>query len=172
MQRFLAEHPLLFGLEYASIRPQVSGPSGSMDFVLERFDGYNDLVELKGPNQAIIQAPVHEQGKAVPSPHSYRLSSALAQALAQAMAYRDRLTRFSSAAEELNGIPKPREPRLLIVLGRLSTLADHQRRVLLELNRSLHRAEIVPYDLIAQRAQKTLDNLTRYLTGGPDDAVG
>jgi hypothetical protein len=36
MQRFLAAHPLLFGLEYASIRPQKAGPSGSMDFILER----------------------------------------------------------------------------------------------------------------------------------------
>ena len=47
MQQFLAEHPLLFSLEYASIRPQTTGPSGAMDFLLERFDGYNDLIELK-----------------------------------------------------------------------------------------------------------------------------
>jgi hypothetical protein len=59
MQRFLSQHPLLFGLEYAGIRPQTRGPSGSMDFILERFDGYNDLVELKSPGDAIIKAPSH-----------------------------------------------------------------------------------------------------------------
>jgi len=171
MQRFLAEHPLLFGLDYASIQPQASGPSGWMDFVLERFDGYNDLVELKGPNEEIIRAPAHLEGTAVPSPHTYRLSPALAQALAQAMAYRDRLTRFAEAAAELHGIRgEPREPRLLIVVGRLSMLAEHQRRVLRELNRSLHRAEVIPYDLIALRAEKIIENIERYIQGDASDA--
>lgn len=163
MQRFLADHPLLFGLEYASIRPQTGGPSGAMDFVLERFDGYNDLVELKGPGDKIIKAPSQKAQAGVPSPHNYKLSSGLSQALAQAMAYRDRLTRFGSAAEELHGIPNPREPRLLIVLGRLSSLETHQRHVLQELNRSLHRAEVIPYDLIAARAEATLTNIVTYL---------
>lgn len=48
MQDFLATHPLLFGLEYASIRPQQSGPSGSMDFLLERFDGYKRRSRIEG----------------------------------------------------------------------------------------------------------------------------
>jgi hypothetical protein len=169
MQRFLAEHPLLFGLEYASIRPQTAGPSGAMDFVLERFDGYNDLVELKGPGDKIIKAPSQQPQSGVPSPHNYKLSSGLSQALAQAMAYRDRLTRFGSAAEELHGIPNPREPRLLIVLGRQSALESHQRHVLQELNRSLHRAEIIPYDLIASRAEATLTNIVTYLGLKPEN---
>jgi hypothetical protein len=165
MQRFLAGHPLLFGLEYASIRPQTTGPSGAMDFILERFDGYNDLVELKGPNDKIIKAPRHQIGSGVPSPHSYKLSGGLSQALAQAMTYRDRLTRFASAAQELHGISNPREPRLLIVLGRMASLEEHQQNVLFELNRSLHRAEVVPYDVIATRARATLDNIVNYLGG-------
>ena len=134
-----------------------------MDFVLERFDGFNDLVELKGPGDRIIKAPSQRPQSGVPSPHSYKLSSGLSQALAQAMAYRDRLTRFGTAAEELHGIPNPREPRLLIVLGRLSALESHQTHVLQELNRSLHRAEILPYDLIATRAEATLANIETYL---------
>lgn len=168
MQRFLADHPLLFGLEYASIRPQTAGPSGAMDFMLERFDGYNDLVELKGPGDKIIKAPSQPAQSGVPSPHNYKLSSGLSQALAQAMAYRDRLTRFGTAAEELHGIPNPREPRLLIVLGRLASLETHQRHVLQELNRSLHRVEVIPYDLIATRAEATLTNIIAYLGVEPD----
>ncbi|GAB3263676.1 Shedu anti-phage system protein SduA domain-containing protein [Nocardioides dilutus] len=169
MQRYLAEHPLLFGLQYARIRPQLRGPSGSMDFILERLDGYNDLVELKGPSDKIIKAPRHEAGAPVPSPHSYKLSAGLSQALAQALAYRDRLTRYASAAEELGGIRNAREPRLLIVLGRLTSLEEHQRQVLLELNRSLHRVQIIPYDQIADKAQTTLDNIAKYLEHAPND---
>jgi succinylglutamate desuccinylase len=81
------------------------------------------------------------------------------------MAYRDRMTRFAEAAQELHGIKHPREPRLLIVLGRMSALQQHQRLVLQELNRSLHRAEIVPYDIVAKRAERTLDNIITYLGG-------
>lgn len=91
MQQFLTTHPLLFGLEYASIRPQQSGPSGSMDFLLERFDGYNDVVELKGPNETILKSREDGPRPAVPTPHRYRLGKELAHALPQALAYRDRL---------------------------------------------------------------------------------
>ncbi len=163
MQDFLATHPLLFGLEYASVRPQKSGPSGSMDFMLERFDGYNDVVELKGPNEHILHSGEQETGFGVPTPHRYRLGKELAHALPQALAYRDRLSRHPGAAEEFHGIRNAREPRLLIVLGRLSDLADHERLVLLELNRSLHRAEVLPYDVIAHRAEATLANISKYL---------
>lgn len=163
MQDFLATHPLLFGLEYASIRPQQSGPSGSMDFLLERFDGYNDVVELKGPNEPILRSREQAPGGAVPTPHHYRLGKELAHALPQALAYRDRLSRHPAAAEEFHGIRNAREPRLLIALGRQAALADHERLVLLELNRSLHRTEIVPYDVIAQRAEATLKNIASYL---------
>jgi hypothetical protein len=163
MQEFLAAHPLLFGLEYVSVSPAQAGPSGSMDFVLERIDGYSDVIELKGPNEEIISVSKPEPSRGSPSPHTYKLSPALAQAIAQAMAYRDRLTRFSRGARELQGIAYPREPRLIIVLGRRSAMEKHQRRVLKELNRSLHRAEVVPYDLIAKRAKRTLDNIVTYL---------
>jgi hypothetical protein len=163
MQEFLTTHPLLFGLEYASIRPRQSGPSGSMDFLLERFDGYNDVVELKGPNEPILRSREQEPGSGVPTPHRYRLGKELAHALPQALAYRDRLNRHPGAAEEFHGIPNAREPRLLIVLGRQSALADHERPVLLELNRSLHRAEVLPYDVIAQRAEATIVNISTYL---------
>jgi hypothetical protein len=168
MHDFLATHPLLFGLEYASIRPQQSGPSGSMDFLLERFDGYNDVVELKGPNEPILRSSEQEPGSGVPTPHRYRLGKELAHALPQALAYRDRLSRHPGAAEEFHGIRNAREPRLLIVLGRQSDLADHERVVLLELNRSLHRAEVLPYDVIAQRAEATLTNISTYLGLDPE----
>ena len=33
-----------------------------MDFILERFDGYNDLGELKSPEDVIIKAPSQTEG--------------------------------------------------------------------------------------------------------------
>lgn len=144
-----------------------------MDFLLERFDGYNDVVELKGPNEAILRSREQIPRAGVPTPHQYRLGKELAHALPQALAYRDRMSRHPGAAEEFHGIRNAREPRLLIVLGRLSDLAHHERLVLLELNRSLHRAEVMPYDVIAQRAEATLSNISSYLglIAIPDEEV-
>ena len=163
MQHFLSSNPLIFGLQYANIRPQVEGPSGTMDFLLERLDGYNDLVELKGPGEKLVIAPTHQPGTKLPSPHRYRLSNALGQALAQALAYRERLTRHPGTSEEVHGISNPRHPRLIIVLGRTEDLGQHKKDVLLELNRSLHRTEIIGYDALALRARTTLKTIATYL---------
>lgn len=164
MQRFLTKNPLIFGLQYANIRPQVEGPGGTMDFMLERLDGYNDLIELKGPREKLIIAPDHEPGAKLPSPHTYRLSKALGQALAQALAYRERLTRYPDVSANVYGIKNARYPRLIIVLGRTENLDAHKKDVLRELNRTLHRAHIVGYDALAQQARRTLTNIVEFLS--------
>jgi hypothetical protein len=105
----------------------------------------------------------------VPSPHDYTPGRALAQALAQALVYRDRPTRYADAAEEFYGLPQARDSQLIIVLGRADALSDDRRRVLVELNNSLHRIEIVPYDVVSKRARAMLDNVERHLSVRADD---
>lgn len=56
MQDFLAPHSLLFGLELRQHPTAAVRPSGSMDFLLERYDGYIDVVELKGPHEPILRS--------------------------------------------------------------------------------------------------------------------
>jgi hypothetical protein len=168
MQRFIEASPWLLGLDYAAIRPRASGPSGAMDFLLERFDGFHDLLELKSPQDAIIRAPDIDEGSRVPSPHEYALSATVGQALAQALVYRDRLTRHAGAAMELYGLPQTRDPRLIIVVGRADQLPEHRRRVLAELNKSLHRLEIVPYDVLARRADAALTNVGAYFSAAAE----
>jgi hypothetical protein len=164
MQKFIEANPWLLGLDYAAIRPRAPGPSGATDFMLERFDGFHDLLELKSPQDPIVRAPTIEEGARVPSPHEYALSATLTQALAQALVYRDRLTRHADAASELFGLPETRDPRLILVIGRADQLPEHRRRVLTELNKSLHRVEVVPYDVLASRADAVLTNLVTYFS--------
>jgi hypothetical protein len=164
MQNFIEANPWLLGLDYAAIRARSRGPSGATDFLLERFDGFHDLLELKSPQDPIVRSPEVAEGGPVPSPHEYALSATVAQALAQAMVYRDRLTRYAEAAEELFGLPHTRDPRLLIVVGRADSLPADRRRVVAELNKSLHRIEVVPYDVLGHRATAVLDNVESYFT--------
>jgi len=171
MQKFIENNLWLLGLDYARMRPRKTGPSGAMDFLLERYDGFHDLLELKSPHDPLITAPDIAEGDAVPPPHEYALSKSLAQALAQAIVYRDRLTRYPEVAAELYGLPHTRDPRLIIVVGKADSLPEHRRRVLQELNKSLHRIEVVPYDILAKRADAMLANVERYLVAA-DEAAG
>jgi antiviral defense system Shedu protein SduA len=161
LQSYIEEHPWLLGLDYAQVRPRRPLPRGQMDFILERYDGYHDLLELKSPQDSIVTAPADVDG-VPPVASSFALSPGLAQALAQVHIYRD--TMSADVVDRLYGLRNTRDPRIIIVIGRAGPLPDHRRRVLRELNLSLHRVEIVPYDVLASRARTILDNVERHLT--------
>ena len=167
VQKFLESNPWLLGLDYAYVRPRQPIPRGAVDFLLERFDGFHDLLELKSPADPIFET----HGKDIPirSPSAYRLSRPLALALAQVHAYRDVLS-HEEAIEDLYGLPHTREPRIMILIGRASDLTDHEKRLLKELNRSLHRVEIVPFDVLSRRTRAVLDNVERYLIAAEEEA--
>jgi hypothetical protein len=162
MQEFIESNLWLLGLDYARMIPRQRLLTGTMDFILERYDGFQDLLELKDPQDAIVTVSAR-QGDAAPPPSAYSLSPTLAQALGQVHSYRDRLTRYPDATEDLLGLRHSRDPRLIIVIGRADRLPEHSRRVLTELNKSLHRVEVVPYDVLARRAEAVLTNVEKYL---------
>jgi hypothetical protein len=169
VQQFLELHPWLLGLDYAQVRARQLIPRGAVDFLLERFDGFHDLLELKSPGDAIFDV---QSRAALPSASAYRLSRPLSLALAQVHAYRDAL-RYEEAVEKLYGLPHSREPKCIILIGRASELSDAEERLLREFNRSLHRVEVVPFDVLARRARANLENVERYLLAadsGPDEA--
>lgn len=165
MQEFIEKNLWLLGLDYAKMVPQQRLLGGTMDFILERFDGFHDILELKDPRDPIITATIRGTGNgtAAPPPSAYALSADLAQALGQVHAYRDRLTRHAEATEDLLGLPLSRDPWLIIVIGRVDRLPKHSQRVLTELNKSLHRVQVVPYDVLAKRAEAVLNNIDKYL---------
>jgi len=168
MQEFIEQNLWLLGLDYAKMTSHQRLLSGTMDFVLERFDGFQDVLELKSPQDPIITIK-GDSGVAAPPPSAFALSSELALALAQAHAYRDRLTRHAEATADLIGLELSRDPRLVIVIGRRDRLGEHQQRVLGELNKSLHRVEVVPYDVLLDRARALLGNVEKHLLATDDD---
>ncbi|HUY09840.1 MAG TPA: Shedu anti-phage system protein SduA domain-containing protein [Candidatus Dormibacteraeota bacterium] len=163
MQDFIERTPWLLGLDYVHVRARQPLLGGTMDFFLERLDGFHDLLELKSPQDPIIVTTDHRDSESAPPASSYALSHELAVALAQVHVYRDRLTRHADATEDLLGLSHSRDPRLMIVIGRADGMAKHSTRILGELNRSLHRVEIIPYDLLALRAKVVLQSVDRYL---------
>lgn len=175
-QRMIEDYPWLIGLDYVEVRHRQEIPRGQLDFIIKRYDGFYDLIELKDPQDPIVA--INSKAATPPSPSDYSLSPVLAQALAQAHAYRDTLTSHEEAMSRLYGLEWTRNPRLIIVIGRLSIMSEAQRRILEQMNLSLHRVEIVPYDLLAERAELFISNVERYLvrdtpaeSGGIDSPV-
>lgn len=162
LQRFIENHPWMVGLDYVSVRERRAIPRGQLDFLLERYDGFYDILELKSPNDVIVACDP-PAGDMPPSANTFRLGPALANALAQVHVYRDSLTTESGTVERLWGLANSRDPRLIIVIGQLSTMSDDCQRVLEQLNLSLHRVEIMPYDVLGRRAEGWLANIERYL---------
>jgi hypothetical protein len=162
LQLFIENSPWLLGLDYVNVRPRKALPRGAMDFILERFDGFHDLLELKSPQDPVITAPDEVDG--VPPPASaFALSPDLANALAQVHVFRDILTADAQTVDKLYGLQNARAPRVIIVIGQARALPPHRSRVLRDLNLSLHHVEIAPYDVLAGRATTALDNVELHL---------
>ena len=160
VQDFLETNPWLLGLDYAQIRARQPVIRGAVDFLLERFDGFHDVLELKSPDDRIFE--LRGRRTDISSPSAFRLSRPLALALAQVHAYRDVLSE-EHTHRTFYGLPHTREPRITILIGLASELTEQEERILRELNRSLHRVEVVPFDVLARRAHAVLDNVERYL---------
>jgi hypothetical protein len=162
LQSFIEDHPWMVGLDYVSVRARRLLPRGQLDFCLERFDGFYDILELKGPNDPIVLASSSSDDLPPPA-SSFRLGPALANALAQVHVYRDSLALDSGLIGRLYGLKNSRDPRLIIVIGKASAMTEDCQRVLEQLNLSLHRVEVMPYDVLGARAEGWLSNIEHYL---------
>jgi CheY-like chemotaxis protein len=165
LQRFLEANPWLLGLDYSHVLARRQILRGTVDFLLARFDGFYDLIELKSPGDPIIVAPT--ETSTPPSASEFALSPSLARALAQVHVYRDALAN-EQVANEWFGLPNTRDPRVVIVIGNATKLGEMSGRVLREVNRSLHRVEIVPYDVLGNRANAVLDSVSRQLVAATE----
>jgi hypothetical protein len=158
VQGFLAESPWIVGLPYVAARPRVRIPRGEIDFVLDRFDGFFDIVELKGPREHLIMEPNVAGSRRPASASAYALGPSLSGALAQAHHYRSILDQGRELSRQY-GLGDCRAPRILIVLGRSSDLSDAGREILRQLNLTLHRVEVIPYDVLGTRTEGLLANI-------------
>ena len=170
VQSFLEHYPWIVGLHYVRARGRVEVPRGVIDFVLDRFDGFFDIVEMKGPADAIVV----ERSGSIPddrpgSPSRYTLGPALATALAQAHLYRSILSAAHTVRGQY-GLSDTRQPRILILIGLSRQLTEGARDVLRELNLSLHRVEVVPYDLLGVRMAGLVNNLEALMARPPTRA--
>lgn len=151
LQRVLTAHPILFGPEYVSVRPQHPlGKDYVMDYALVRSSGQADLVE--------IEASTHPLYTRADNP-----SAKLVHAEQQVLDW------LASVAQHANyfqrSLPELQQPIGFVVIGRSTALTVAQREKLRQRNQVLRSTLLIlTYDDLLDRAKsllRTLDGLGR-----------
>lgn len=135
----------MFGFQYVAVKPKVAFPPGvgtfEFDLMLKRLDGFQDLVELKGPHERLFTAV----GKAR---RRYRINQGLGHALGQVMSYLEACDR--------QGDGLLHHPRAIIVIGDEKTDNPSQRRLLVA---HLTQVEVTPYSELIRQAEAFVKQL-------------
>lgn len=131
----------LFGLEYVDLDSKIQFPPDSceyeFDIMLQRFDSFHDLVELKGPNEKLFRKINNR----------YKPSSKLSEALGQVFRY--------IYACETNSLYKDLlKPQAYIVIGNKGTDNLEERRLF---SSFLNGVTILTYSELIQNGYTLLD---------------
>lgn len=149
LQTFLRKQYWMFGPQYVHLtHERRAGLKGRNDFLLERSNGFHDVVELKLPGPRLFLG----------SPP--KMSSDLKNAVSQMVSYLHYYYRFYLYDREETQ-QDVLYPRGLIVIGRRK---DSERQTLEAHNAVLHRIEILTYDDVLDRAKQTLRSIRRRRT--------
>jgi hypothetical protein len=147
LQDFLKQNPWLFGAEYASSEPKkMRGAENEFDFFLERYNGVNDIIELKRISDSILRS---SDGK---------IAAKVTRAVDQCIGYMKQTIAAShnSVISEQEGIEELR-PRGVIIIGH--DASKDAKEKLEDWNYRLNNIEIMTYNDIYDKAENTLEKI-------------
>nr|MBI4157068.1 DUF4263 domain-containing protein [Candidatus Woesearchaeota archaeon] len=131
----------IFGLEYIGIEHKVWFPPGKKDYqfdiMLQRYDNFYDLVELKGPNENLFDRRTEKRSKP---------NQKFSEAIGQVFTYL-----HICDTKNIKNIFKPKS---LIVIGKQKTDKIQDRRIF---SSHLSNVEIITYTELYNRGKKLID---------------
>jgi vacuolar-type H+-ATPase subunit I/STV1 len=132
----------LFGLEYIHMASKVSFPPNKKDYefdlMLQRYDNFFDLVELKGPNEKLFRQKTKNR---------YQPGTKLAEALGQVFKY----IHICDTTPSIKDLLKP---KAFIVIGNENTDDANERRIF---SSFLNNVEVLTYTDLLTRGKKLLE---------------
>ncbi|MFX0198019.1 MAG: Shedu anti-phage system protein SduA domain-containing protein, partial [Candidatus Hodarchaeota archaeon] len=144
-QKFFEKNSWLLGLEYIKAKPQKkAGAKDIPDFLMERFDGFNDIIELKKPSDKLF---IEDGGK-------LKQSKDLKNAISEVMDYIDYYSIQYPYEKAVLG-NNVFKPKAIIIIGK--SLTEDAKQKLRQHNSYLHEIEIRTYDDIAERAKMIIE---------------
>jgi len=146
LQEFLENHTWFLGLYYKDFHTQKTSGMGRFDFYLKRFDGSEEIVELKRPDAKFMNA-------------DGTISAEFAKALDQLLKYFDDVIAISSSVRisKYFGISEF-YPRGIIVFG---YKPDNKTKEFINRWKNSLRIEILTYDQILTKIRTAIRNLEK-----------
>jgi hypothetical protein len=152
-QKWFQRNAWVLGSEFVRILDErVIDPGNIADYLVEAYDGFLDLIEIKRPGgQLRFWLAGLDHGNCVPSMD-------LVKAITQAAAYIFEVEREINSNKFLERVGGVRavKPRCVLVYGRSSDWSDEQKRAFRILNSSYHNLSIMTYDHVLARAKRLL----------------
>jgi TolA-binding protein len=152
-QRSLTESKWIFGPWYEDVHPKRKADTENQpDFVLKRYDGFADVVEIEAPGKELFTKP-DKSGKSQPREH---LIQALAQVIDYVDSYNTNLQAvfYKDAIAGLQNPLNPYKPRGILIIGRDK---KNERQKLRQLNSFLNNVTIMTYDEFLLNGGSMLD---------------
>jgi len=144
LQKFLAKRLWLLGLEYESSKPQKIAPKQRYDFYVEKYDGYADIIEIKGVNDIIFD----KNGK---------ITAVFGRALQQLIEYIDDALYYGndkrlSKKMDFNFL----KPKGILIIGR-----NQDAEKLMALKDYFHNIDILTYEDVLNKGKVILRNIQK-----------
>ena len=160
IQTWLYEHPWVFGPNYVEgSKEEINRKQDRIDFLLQRYDTYYDVIELKLPSCPLFVGEKEEVPEQDIS-RKYQMSADVKNAISQVIGYLETYEIDKTNIKWEKGITI-HKPKGIIVIRRT---AEDTRRALKSLNSYLHDVEILTYDDIVEIANnfiKLIENRTK-----------
>lgn len=151
-QTWFENNKWILGSEYLYILTERNIDTHNIaDYLVQAFDGFVDIVEIKKPNGLKFWAEPKDH-------NNYFPSSDLIKAITQCQNYIYEIERESNSAkfiQRTNGC-KIIKPRCLLVFGRSNNWNDEQQEAYRILNASYHQITILTYDHLLLRAMNII----------------
>lgn len=152
-QKEFKENDWIFGPSYEEvISKRKADPENQPDFVLKRYDGFSDVVEIEPPDIQLFTKP-DKSGKS-------QATSKLIHAVTQAMDYIESHNQkykdmyYDDSQKGLGNPIHAYYPRGFVVIGRD---VNTDRKKLRQLNNFLHNIIVLTYDEFLRQSQRMLD---------------
>lgn len=150
-QKWFESNSWVLGSQFVRILDERSIDTANIsDFLMEAYDGFLDVVEIKRPNGGLqFWASNQDHGNHVPS-------TDLIKAVTQASRYIYEVEREANSVKFLKkvGGVKTVKPRCVLIFGRSNDWSSEQIEAYRIMNANYHNLSILTYDHVLTRAQQ------------------
>jgi hypothetical protein len=167
-QKWFSANDWVLGSDFVRVLDErVIDPTNVADYLVQAFDGFLDIVEIKRPGGGLkFWASTRDHGNCVPSVD-------LIKAITQANSYVFEVEREINSQKFYERVGEIRtvKPRCVLVFGRSKDWDDDECRAFRILNASYHNLSIMTYDHVLARARRILGLEGNRLASDSDDEI-